>query len=273
MTSSSPISSDPRLGSEAYKYVTGRELRKDRARDITRLGPKEKEVLKRIIELGLVFFSPKDLGLNWDRRRVNDVLKRLMNKNLITRVARGLYKVLSRREIIRILINKPLPSLQVSETRKDSHETRSHEAPEAPSHGKVYPKRIIYVEGPFLDNLDAYTATGRRVRGDRVDRELRELTFFDRINYAEILYKAEGVEIFGSLVIYQKHGKVRIEWRPPSGFIKRNGIVTGLRMYWEMILNAFKLLLHSILQHGPLDIKQRMIRAIVDAGLKTIICV
>jgi len=272
MTSSSPISSDPRLGSEAYKYSLGNASRKDRtSRDITRLGPKEKEVLKRIIELGLVFFSPKDLGLNWDRRRVNDVLKRLMNKNLITRVARGLYKVLSRREIIRILINKPLPSLQVSETRKDSHETRSQASPEAPS--RVYPKRIIYVEGPFLDNLDAYTCSGKRVRGDRVDRELRELAFFNRINYAEILYKAEGVEIFGSLVIYQKHGKVRIEWRPPSGFVKRNGIVVGLRMYWEMVLNAFKLLLHSILQHGPLDIKQRMIRAIVDAGLKTIICV
>jgi len=228
MTSSSPISSDPRLGSEAYKYVTGRELRKDRLRkdraskDTLRLGPREREVLRRVIELGLVFFRPKDLGLDWDRRRLNDTLRRLMNKNLITRVARGLYKVLSRREIIRILINKPLPSLQVSETRKDSHETMSHEAPEAPSHGKVYPKRIVYVEGPFLDNLDAYTYSGKRVRGDRVDRELRELAFFDRVNYAEILYKAEGVEIFGSLVIYQKNGRVRIEWRPPSGFIKRN---------------------------------------------------
>jgi len=73
--------------------------------------------------------------------------------------------------------------------------------------------------------------------------------------------------------LHQEERRVRIEWRPPSGFIKRNGIVAGLRMYWEMVLNAFKLLLHSILQHGPLDIKQRMIRAIVDAGLKTIICV
>mgnify|MGYP000058805544 CR=1 FL=1 len=272
MASSSSVSSNARLGSEGFKLNTDHSSRKDRTRDITRLGPKEKEVLKRIIELGLVFFSPKDLGLNWDRRRVNDVLKRLMNKNLITRVARGLYKVLSRREIIRILINKPLPSLQVSETRKDSHETRSGAGSQESSH-RVYPKRIVYVEGPFLDNLDAYTCSGKRVRGDRVDRELRELAFFDRVNYAEILYKAEGVEIFGSLVIYQKHGKVRIEWRPPSGFIKRNGIVVGLRMYWEMVLNAFKLLLHSILQHGPLDIKQRMIRAIVDAGLKTIICV
>jgi len=65
MTSSSPISSDPRLGSEAYKYSLGNASRKDRtSRDITRLGPKEKEVLKRIIELGLVFFRPKDLGLD-----------------------------------------------------------------------------------------------------------------------------------------------------------------------------------------------------------------
>jgi len=195
-----------------------------------------------------------------------------MSKNLITRIARGLYKVLSRREIIRILINKPLPVAPSEPSdRKDSHETRSQASPETPSH--VYPKRIIYVEGPFLDNLDAYTCSGKRVRGDRVDRELRELAFFNRINYAEILYKAEGVEIFGSLVIYQKHGKVRIEWRPPSGFVKRNGIVVGLRMYWEMVLNAFKVLLHAVLQHGPLDVKQRMIRAIVDAGLKTIICV
>ena len=66
---------------------------------------------------------------------------------------------------------------------------------------------------------------------------------------------------------------MRVEWQPPKGFVKSNGLESGLRMYWEMVLNLFKILLHMVLQKGPLDVKQRMIKAIVSAGLRQLICV
>ena len=261
-----------------YKASSANGSRKDSStRRIFRLGPKELEVIRRIIELGLVIFRPTDLGLPWDKRRINDVLKRLVMKGLIEKVQRGLYKVVDRLRLIQLIIDKAKHKLtqrsRKNETRKDSHETRSACA----SHGYDIqynmPKVRINVDGPFLDNLDAYTVSGRRVRGDRVDREFKQLVFFTKINYAEVLYKAEGAEMFGVLVIYKKDGKVRVEWRPPKGYVKRNGLESALRMYWEMVLEAFRTLLHMILQKGPFDVKLRMVRSIINAGLKQLICV
>jgi len=234
-----------------YKASSANGSRKDSStRRIFRLGPKELEVIRRIIELGLVIFRPTDLGLPWDKRRINDVLKRLVMKGLIEKVQRGLYKVVDRLRLIQLIIDKHGYDIQYN-----------------------MPKVRINVDGPFLDNLDAYTVSGRRVRGDRVDREFKQLVFFSKINYAEVLYKAEGAEMFGVLVIYKKDGKVRVEWRPPKGYVKRNGIESALRMYWEMVLEAFRTLLHMILQKGPFDVKLRMVRSIINAGLKQLICV
>ena len=266
------------LSNEVYKAGGARAAGKDSAAvDISRIriGPREKEVLRTIVLRGFVYFAPADLGLPWDKRRLNDTLKRLCKIGLIERVKRGLYRVISRSAILQLLIEKAKRRRPRKETenRKDSHETRFACA----SHGYDIRYNVskvrISVDGPFLDNLDAYTWSGKRVRGDKVDREFRQLVFFSRINYAEVLYKAEGAEMIGVLTIYKKDGRVRVEWRPPKGYVKRNGIESALRMYWEMVLNLFKILIHLILQKGPLDVKQRMLKAIVNAGLKSLICV
>jgi len=258
--------------SRPYKNSENHKSAKDwttRSSSSLWLGPREKQVLSRIFELGLVVFKPSDLGLELDRRRINDVLRRLTAKGILVKLSRGVYKVASD---IRKLLALPTRMTNGKETGKDSDETRSSVAPidVGNVHGM---KRIVYVEGPFLDNVDAYTYSGKRVRGEKIDRSLSELSFFSKVNYAEILYRVEGVEVFGTLVIYQKNHRVRIEWRPPRGFVKRNGLASGLRMYWEMLLAAFKAILYAILKEGPIDIKQRMLRMMVDAGLKQLLCV
>jgi len=284
------------LSNEVYKAETLRSAGKDSAAvDISRIriGPREKEVLRQIILKGFVYFAPADLGLPWDKRRLNDTLKRLCKIGLIERVKRGLYRVISRSAIVQLLIEKARRRRPRKETedRKDSHETRFRRV--ADGHGVQYTdgdghdieysggRGVQYadgggvrvgVDGPFLDNVDAYTHFGCRVRGDGVDRDWRDLVFFRKINWAEILYKVRGVEIFGQLRVYQKHGVVRVEWQPPKGFVRSNGLDSSLRMYWEMVLNLFKILLHMVLQKGPLDVKQRMLKAIVNAGLKQLIC-
>jgi len=254
--------------SRPYKNSKNHKTGKDwttRSSRSSWLGPREKEVLSRIFELGLTIFKPSDLSLNIDKRRVNDVLRRLVAKGVLEKISRGVYKVVAD---IRKLLALPTRNINGKLRAKDSDETRSSAAPI--EHGM---KRVVYVEGPFLDNIDAYTYSGKRVRGDRVDRSWCELSFFSKVNYAEILYRVQGVEVFGTLVIYQKDHRVRIEWRPPRGFVKRNGLASGLRMYWEMLLAAFKAILYAILKEGPIDIKQRMLRMMVDAGLKQILCV
>jgi len=267
--------------SMGYKASSANGVRKDSASNNNytrnnsrvRLGPKELEVVKRIIELGLVFFRPIDLGLNWDKRRINDVLKRLVAKGLIEKVQRGIYKVVDRLRLIQLIIDRARHKLTrrskpETETRKDSQGRGSHAADH--HHGIQY---TIEVEGPYLDNVDGLTWFFKRIRGDRVDRDWKDLVFFRRINWAEILYKVKGIEIFGQIKIYTKHGVVRVEWQPPKGFVKSNGLDSSLRMYWEMVLNLFKILLHMVLQKGPLDVKQRMIRALINAGLRQLICV
>jgi len=261
------------LCNAGYKFNSASGAGKDSASIYSvRIGPREKEVLKRIVELGLVIFRPIDLGLNWDKRRINDVLRRLMSKGLIEKVQRGLYRVVDRMKLIQVLIDRARHSrarrLQADGAGKDSQGRGSHAA--VHHHGIRY---TVEVEGPYLDNVDGLTWVFKRIRGDRVDRDWKDLVFFRKISWCEILYRVKGVEIFGQLRVYQKHGVVRVEWQPPSGFIKSNGLESGLRMYWEMVLNLFKILIHLILQKGPLDVKQRMLKAIVNAGLKSLICV
>ncbi|RLB79545.1 MAG: hypothetical protein DRH17_13620 [Deltaproteobacteria bacterium] len=263
--------SDSTLSRSTYKVSTGNGSGKDRT---IWLGPRERQVLSRILELGLRIFKPSDLGLDIDRRRLNDILRRLVRKGILAKIARGLYQVVADLRKVLALPTRNINGMKTEVAAKDSDGTRAAAARDGVGDGVVYPKRVVYVEGPFLDNLDGYTVSGRRVRGDRGrDRDLSELAFFSRVSYAEILYRVEGVEIFGALVIYQRNNKVRIEWRPPRGFIKRNGVASGLRMYWEMLLAAFKAILHTILKDGPLDVKQRMLRIMVGAGLKQLICV
>lgn len=96
-----------------------------------------------------------------------------------------------------------------------------------------------------------------------------DLVFFDRVSYAEVLYRVRGLSIPGQLVFYTDDYGVRVEWRPPSGYVRHNGLGSAIRMYWEVVLAAFKSLALLIAREGPPDVRSRAVR-FVDGLLATL---
>lgn len=66
----------------------------------------------------------------------------------------------------------------------------------------------------------------------------------------------------GVLAVYtnaaQDGEAVRIEWRPPRGYVKRNGVGSALRMFWEVVLTSVKAMIEAVLQEGPWDVRRRL---------------
>lgn len=206
-----------------------------KSRTVLRLGSQEYRVLSRVFELGLRVFRPSDLGLDMDRRRLHDVLKRLVARGILARVGRGVYLVCS--DLARVLVGK------------DSDGTRG-------------PQGVgVDVSGPYLDNVRGYTLSGRYVGGDRGRvRLLSELVFFDSVSYAEVLYRVRGLRVDGQLVVYGDGDGVRVEWRPPRGFVKRGGVGSAMRMYWEAVLVGVRSLTELLLREAPPDVRSRFVR-------------
>ncbi|RLG82833.1 MAG: hypothetical protein DRO39_09120, partial [Thermoprotei archaeon] len=88
---------------------------------------------------------------------------------------------------------------------------------------------------------------------------------FGRVSYCEVLYRVRGVEFPGCMVVYSNEvdgGGFRIEWRPPSGYVGRNGVASSLRMFWEAVLVLLRSLLELVLREAPLDVLRRALSVI-----------
>ena len=128
----------------------------------------------------------------------------------------------------------------------------------------------------YFDNVRGYTVGGGYVHGDRGRvLESRDLVRFERISYCEVLCRVYDVVMPGQLVLYTNpriDGEaVRVEWRPPKGFVKKNGIDAVLRMYWEVILLSIKVLVKLILSIAPWDVVRRFISFLSSIGLGKIL--
>ena len=222
------------------------------------LGPLEHRVLSRILELGLQVFRPSDLGLDVDRRRLWDALQRLVSRGILQRVARGVYRVAT--NLAKVL---SLRVRRIGGATKD----RPREG-----EGTREPRGACSVSGPFFDNVRGYTFSGLYRHGDR-GRVLgpRELVFFERVSYAEVLYRVSGLVMPGQLVVYtnssQDGESVRVEYRPVKGFVKRNGLGSLIRMYWEALLIGFRSLLVLLVREAPLDVLVRALRFAREVGV------
>jgi len=99
------------------------------------------------------------------------------------------------------------------------------------------------------------------VNGDR-DRTLswwQVNSLYERVTYSEIGYRVFGGDPFdvldGKIVIYsnvldlRRFGKpsIRVEYRPPRNYVKRNGLVSTVRMSFYEMLKAWRALTKAIL--------------------------
>jgi len=114
----------------------------------------------------------------------------------------------------------------------------------------------------YFDNVRGYVLGGRYVGGDRGYTlgwwEVGSL--YERITYSEVGRRVFGSDPYGDVldgvvVIYtnivdiRRFGKpcVRVEYRPPRGYVKRNGLVSTVRLSFYELLKVWKALTKAIL--------------------------
>ena len=133
------------------------------------------------------------------------------------------------------------------------------------------------VEGPLFDNVRGYGLGGGYVGGDR-GRVLssRDLVFFSSVSYAEVLWRVRGFAIPGQLVVYTNGSQdgyaVRIEYRPVKDYVKKNGLASLVRIYWEIVLTVWKALTTLIQREAPLDVIISILRFLKNNGIGRILC-
>ena len=124
--------------------------------------------------------------------------------------------------------------------------------------------------GMVYDNVRGRTIDGRYVHGDR-DRQLRreDLALFESVSYAEVGYVVDGLWLPDNLnfVVYANYskygaGRAKAELRPPSGYVRRNGLASAERLLHAVEARvAYALAYHSLLR-GPPDVARWLRRSL-----------
>jgi len=278
-----PMSSNANV---AYKLYSGPV--NDNASSSGWLGPQEFKVLNAVFQLGLVRFSPKELGLDMDRRNLHHILKRLVSRGILKKLARGLYQVSA--DLTKVLT--------FSKVRRLNGSQRQPDGTSPPASGFVVGGSLVggFSGGCclsvfgfgfpgvelFFDNVRGFVGSGVYVCGDR-GRTLSwgSLGLFSSVSYAEV-----GVRVFnegvldvldGKVVIYSnasdlvRYGRasVRVEWRPPRGFVRRNGVLAAVRYSFYELVKAWSALTRAILHmaSGNPELVRHFARVASGVGL------
>lgn len=118
----------------------------------------------------------------------------------------------------------------------------------------------LEVDADRFDNVRGYTHDGRYVGGDR-GRVLRQadLVFLARHSYAEIQLLFRGLGgLLGELTAYTNRGQdgpdtFRAEFRPRSGYVKRNGVASATRLAYLEMARLIYAYTYAELLSGPPD--------------------
>jgi len=221
-------------------------------------GDREVEILIHLLSFDR--FSPVDLVPHFckDRKSAYVYVQRLVRKGFVEKVARGVYRVI-RNKVESVL--RSLPKVRaISRGKRRAGVRQPEDTSSAPLMAVVgrpatsasvvsYPLRVSGVSGPFLDNLRFYDSEGcfRVKPRDEVWR-LEHLASVDvsRVSYLEVAFLFGGHEVPGNLVLYSDPGRfpgaVKVEWRPPRGFVGRSGVAGALSMAREVYVSGFRAL-------------------------------
>ena len=257
------------------------------------IGDNEYGILKYCLEFGLTRFTVKEVAqfLEVDPRRAHDAVQRLVRRGWVTRIARGLYsltvdpteilskyRVHRRSESMTGKIKKYLRNLKHKATRKlkqvfsqgKAHGSRDASVGVGWVGGVGFHVKPV-VSGWRFDNVRGVVG-GRYVPGDR-GRVLcwGDLGLFDRLSYLEVQRLVDGVCVVdGLFAIYTNWGQdgrgIRVEFRPPKGFVKRNGVEGSVRMFWEVVLAGLKALV-SLLPYAPIHVLRRFVAWLSGTGV------
>jgi len=239
------------------------------------LGFWEYRFLKYLMENGLVVFRLSHVNVEGlSPRRKYDVAKRLLARGILEKLRYGLYKVVAN-------LAELLAVAKVKDTRgaykvayKSSGKEGGKEAQGTRVVGMAGAAGVsamskvsgvsnvsggngggvsggLRVLGQFFDNVRGYTASGGRYVGGDRGRVVswRHFSLFGSVSYAEVGWWVGGTVLDGRVVVYTNSldlarlGEcVRVEWRPPEGYVKRHGLDGAVRKAREEVLKAWKAL-------------------------------
>jgi len=226
----------------------------DSTKDV--IGDKEQRLLE--IALQLERFTPRDLiekGFARDRKDawwwINVVgIKRL---KAIRRVAPGLYTVV--REVALKLLQKPVKRISEGIKRRRYLKTNGGSRHSMGTRSCVSVSvsvgcGVVGYGGLWVDNgrfFDVWGGFRRQGRGGLWSFGVFECA--ERVVYFEVAHVVTSLVLDGVVVVYSNVGDfgrfgcaARVEWRPPSGFVKKRGVSATLRRSLEEFVRAFKAL-------------------------------
>jgi len=234
-------------------------------------GPQEYRVLKTILNLGLTRFSPKEIRveLGIDRRNLHHVLQRLTLRGILKKIGRGLYQVVA--DLAQILGFARIRDVNGRTNSGKVNSDKASGSQRQPNGTRIFVGGSVgSVNGSsvslgnsvelFFDNVRGYVY-GKYVNGDR-GRTLgwwQVSSLFGSVSYAEVGYRVFGSDPYGGVldgvvVIYSNVGDlrrfgscVRVEYRPPRGYVRRNGVESAVRLSFYELLKAWVALTRALL--------------------------
>ncbi len=215
------------------------------------IGDKLARILEHLLNLTEVMPSwLKAQGFVKDRRQAYVYMQRLARLGVLEKTERyGVYRV--RHDVIARLLQLPVRRISEGIARarqKPQLLANGGGVRRASPCGLVVPRGVRYV-GLFVDNV-------RGVRGGRyvpfpagrgVLLEVRDLgLFYGSVSYFEVTHVVGGVVLDGQVVVYSNPGDVgwfgpcvRVEWRPPGGFVSSSGVRGTLQRSRVELLGAW----------------------------------
>jgi hypothetical protein len=238
------------------------------------LGDRVAEILERLLELTVVMPSwLKAMGFVKDRKEAYVYIQRLVKLGALERTDRyGVYKV--RHDVIARLLQ--LPVRRISEGLRRARQklqllTDGGGVRRASPGGLVCPSSggLRYV-GLFVDNVRGVRGGvyspypgGRGVLLGVGDLGL----FYGSVSYFEVTHVVGGVCLDGQVVVYTNSGDVgrfggcvRVEWRPPSGFVSVAGVRGALQRNRVELLRAWVAL--SVVLRFGLGLSERYLSSL-----------
>ena len=219
--------------------------------ELSSIGDKTQRILE--VAIRLEIFTPKDLvdaGVCKDSKEAWWWINRLAKKyGVFKKVRHGFYAVV--REVAQKLLQKPVKRISEGIKRKKDLKTDGGSRKAMGTRALLSGVSVVGYGGLWIDNARYFDVWGVFRQLPRV--VLGSLGMFseaERVVYFEATHVVTNAVLDGVIVIYSNvedferfgSASVRVEWRPPSGFVKRRGVAATLRKALEEYVKAFKAL-------------------------------
>jgi DNA-binding MarR family transcriptional regulator len=231
------------------------------------LGDLEFRILSYYVNSGFVVDSLSAIArsINADVRRVYDAVKRLVLRGFLEKVRRGAYRITEagRQAVMKLKVRK---LSKKSKENKENGNTReaSQGKPQGTGGGLGGFGGVgVGWGGLFLDNVRWWCGGRFYQLGRGWVLGLGDLVFAERVSYCEVGHWVDGLGLDGVVVVYsnaEDGGRVRVEWRPPSGFVARNGVASAVRYGGREFVKAFKALAVVVRESVPRRELERLFR-------------